>query len=307
MRKYWTYDKCKEVSLKCNTKTELFKNHRDVYGVIYKNKWFELIEHFIKFSKPQGYWTYEKCKIEALKYNSRSDMSKGTFAYFVILRNKWYNLFGHMERIDKKRKRLIYVYEFSDNHCYVGLTCEIKYRNKQHLERDSRSSVYKYIIESGLTPNLYIKTEYVSVEEAILLEEKILNEYKENGWMILNKVKTGGIGSPNIKWTKEMCIIESKKYDKISTYQRNSSSSYTSALKNKWIDEICSHMKRCKSKNGYFNNKELCKIESLKYKNISLFERGCWSACNYSRKNGWLYEFFHKIISKNLPVVQQSK
>lgn len=290
--RHWTYEECKMVALESKTKTELFKNYRRVYDVIYKNKWFELIEHFIKFSKPQGYWTYERCKEEALKYNNKSDMANETFAYFAILRNKWFNLFEHMKKYDKKRKRLIYVYEFGDNHCYVGLTCNIKKRNSEHLGKKPDSSVYKHMIKTKLTPNLYIKTDYVSVEIAVSLEEKILNDYKNNGWNILNKIKTGGIGSNVVKWTKEMCEIETKKYNKLSIYQKNSSSSYASALKNGWIDEICSHMKRCKIKNGYFNNKELCEIESKKYKNISLFQRGCWSAYNYSILNGWLYEFF---------------
>ena len=96
--------------------------------------------------------------------------------------------------------------------------------------------------------------------------------------------------------------------NKISNYQYNSKSSYNTALKNGWIDDICSHMKRCKTKNGFWNNKKLCEIESKKYNNILQFSKGCWSAYNYSKINGWLYEFFPKrFISKNLQVVQLSK
>ena len=254
MRKYWTYDKCKEVSLKCESKIELEKLYGSAYNSIHKNKWF------------------------------------GLFSHFKVIGNKY--------------KRLIYVYEFSDNHCYIGLTGNMKHRNRQHLGKDLNSSVYRYTIVSGLKPNLHIKTEYISVEKAILLESKILNEYKENGWLILNKIKTGGIGSKNIKWNIEECKKESKKYNKIIDFQRGSKSCYNSSLKNGWIDEICFHMKRCKTKNGYWDDKELCRVESKKYRNKKDFYKGCWSAWSYSKKNGWLDEFF---ISKNLPVVQQSK
>ena len=41
-------------------------------------------------------------------------------------------------------KRLIYVYEFSDNSCYIGLTYNIKNRNRQHLE-SNKSPVFNYI------------------------------------------------------------------------------------------------------------------------------------------------------------------
>ena len=51
-------------------------------------------------------------------------------------------------------------------------------------------------------------------------------------------------------------------------------------------------MRRCKSKNGYWNDKELCRKEALKYKNISELQKNCWSVYNYSKINGWLYEFF---------------
>ena len=220
---YWTYERCKEVALSCKTKTEL---NASAYRTICRNKWFELIKHFIK----KIYWTYERCKIEALKYNSRTEMSKVTNSYRVILKNKWFELFEHMKTNTNTKKRLIYVYEFSDNRCYIGLTGDVKRRNNQHLIEDENSSVYKYMIESGLKPELCIKTEYVPVEESILLEEKILNNYKDRGWIILNKIKTGGIGSPNIKWTKDACEKEAKKYDRIIIFQNNSTGAYSSAL-----------------------------------------------------------------------------
>lgn len=34
--------------------------------------------------------------------------------------------------------------------------------------------------------------------------------------------------------------------------------------------------------------KNLCRMESLKYKNISEFQKNCWSAYNYSKINNWL-------------------
>ena len=34
--RHWTYEECKMVALESKTKTELFKNYRRVYDVIYK-------------------------------------------------------------------------------------------------------------------------------------------------------------------------------------------------------------------------------------------------------------------------------
>ena len=89
------------------------------------------------------YWTYEECKIEALKYKNRLDLKEGNkFVFAKINRNRWYELYDHMEIIGNRYKRLIYVYEFPDNTCYVGLTGNIKKRNNQHLNKENGSSVY---------------------------------------------------------------------------------------------------------------------------------------------------------------------
>lgn len=256
--------------------------------------------------KPNGYWTYERCKEIALKCESKVDLqNKHSSVYNNIQKYQWFDLFSHMKIIGNKYKRLIYVYEFDDNYCYVGLTGNIKRRNLQHLEKDQNSSVYKHIFDTKLKPKLIIKSNYISIEESINLEEKILNQYKKNGWFILNKIKTGGLGSINLKWTKEMCEKEAKKYNKKIDYQQNSKSSYNSALKNGWLDDICSHMKQLKKSNGYWNNKELCRKESFKYKNRKEFYIKNWSAWSYSKRNGWLDEFFP--ILKNFQVGQQSR
>lgn len=43
-------------------------------------------------------------------------------------------------------------------------------------------------------------------------------------------------------WTKEKCHEEALKYETKSDFQKFSKSAYSSARKNIWIDEICSHM-----------------------------------------------------------------
>ena len=238
--------------------------------------------------KPTGYWTYERCKEEALKYKYRYEFDKNNCtAYRTALRNKWLDLFDHMERIGNKVKRLLYVYEFSDNHCYIGLTGN---KNRRHLDhfKDKDSSVNKHYIKTGLEPKLYIKTEYLPVVDAVLLEEKFLNEYKENNWIILNQVKTGGIGGNDIKWNKETCKDASLKCKNARQFGKKYSGAYKVAAKYNWLDEFFPKT----SKKGYWNDKDLCREEAKKYKNRIEFCYGSWAAYNYSSKNNWLYEFF---------------
>ena len=49
--------------------------------------------------KPNGYWTYNKCKDEALKYNTRWELGKNCpGAYNSIIKNKWQDdIFSHIK------------------------------------------------------------------------------------------------------------------------------------------------------------------------------------------------------------------
>jgi len=47
---------------------------------------------------------------------------------------------------------------------------------------------------------------------------------------------------------KRKCKEESLKYNNRTDFRKKSNGSYSSALKNKWLEEICSHMKTKKRK-----------------------------------------------------------
>lgn len=243
--------------------------------------------------KPYGYWTYENCKIEALKYNYKSEFDKNNMtAYRTVLKNKWYDLFSHMIPIGNKYKRLIYVYEFEDNHCYIGLTGNIERRNNQHFgkEKSKSSSVLKHINNTNLIPKLIKLTDYIPVKDAIEKEKYYVEKYKNEDWIILNKTKTGGIGGKDIKWNKKLCKDASLKCKNAREFGKKYSGAYKNCVKYNWLDEFFPNT----SKNNYFNNKKLCEKEAKKYKNRSEFCYGSWSAYNFSNKNNWLDEFFPK-------------
>jgi predicted GIY-YIG superfamily endonuclease len=199
-------------------------------------------------------------------------------------------------------KRLIYVYEFPDNVCYVGLTCNIEKRKNEH-SNNNKSSVFKYIEKVGHNYKLIIKSDYIDVYEAIILEESVLNEYKINGWKILNRIKTGGVGNSIIKWDYKSCEAEALKYNKMGDFIKMSIGAYTAAIKNNWIDDITLHFDKTSSK-FYWNNKNRCEIESKKYKGIYEFKNKNWTAYNYSKLNNWLSEFYPKRVTTAKNVYQ---
>lgn len=103
--------------------------------------------------------------------------------------------FQHIEQKSKKY-RLIYVCEFEEEKSvYVGLTCHFNKRKTEHLT-EAASAVYQHVLETGMIPVIRKVTEYISAKEASKKEGEFVELYKANGWKILNKVKTGGLGAP---------------------------------------------------------------------------------------------------------------
>lgn len=232
---YWTYEKCKEEIYKYE-KISDFKN-KMLYKIILDNHWYDILD-IKRIIKPKGYWTYERCKITTLNYTDIMIFKKENGgAYYQIFKNNWYELFDHMRRLPNFYKRLIYVYEFPDNTCYVGLTCNLDRRCKQHF-KDVDSSVYKYINEKNLQPILRIKSDYINIKDAVKMENDTLSLYINNGWNILNKNKTGSIGMTRLLWNKEKCISEIKKYKTHGEFRKNSPGAYNSSFKNGWLYEI---------------------------------------------------------------------
>ncbi|MFC1670113.1 hypothetical protein ACFL20_06935 [Spirochaetota bacterium] len=89
------------------------------------------------------------------------------------------------------------------------------------------------------------------------------------------------------RWTKKLCKEEASKYMIRSEFQKKSSGAYDAALRNKWLDDICKHMKWVKKPNGYWT-KDLCKKEAKKYNSRSEFKQKAPSAYKASNREGWL-------------------
>ena len=179
------------------------------------------------------------------------------------------------------------VYEFNDNSIYVGLTFNLDKRHKKHLKV---GTVYNHI-QLGKKYVLKQLTEYIDIDSAKQKEYEFVRHYKNNGWIILNKSKTGGLGSTTNGWTKEKCRIESLKYTTRFEFQKNSSGSYNSAWSNKWLDEICTHMK------SRIWTKEKCRIEALKYNSREEYSRNSSGSYSSALKNKWLDEICVHMIS----------
>lgn len=284
---YWNnYKKCKEIVLLCRSRSELHKKYGGAYNNIISNNWIDLFDNYLPLKSKN--WTYNECKEEALKHKHRGEMwNVSSNACSKILKNGWdKELFKHMEPIGSRKKRLIYVYEFSNYSCYVGLTCNINKRNIQHTTTDFKSIVYKTILKN-ISYSLVIKTDYINYKEAIILEGVILNNYKNNGWVILNKNKTGGLGGNVQKYDFDTCLNEALKYKTKQEFICMSPKIYSAIITNNFIDDIYSKVGWNKKLINYWTL-EKCKEDALKFNSFKDFQKNSKSCYKFSCKNGFL-------------------
>jgi len=238
---YWTKEKCIEISLKCENREQFKKEFRSAYNSAYKNKWlYEICSHMsYENHVSNNYWTKEKCQEITLKYNTRSEFCKNNrSAYDCALKNNWLNdICSHMKICGTLYSRLVYLFEFSDNSVYVGLTYNYEKRYKDHLTTDISSSVYKHIKETGLLPLCKKLTEYINIKNAMKLEIYYIKYYKDLGYNVLNKTKGGEYGGGYFKCNYETCKKEAEKYTR-KDFRKYKRYSYDKSKKEGWIKDF---------------------------------------------------------------------
>lgn len=291
----WTKDNCRKVALQYNSRGEFSKNSRTCYTISARNKWLDDICSHMKFIKKRsGYWTFNKCKEVALKCDSQKEFYKNfRMAYESAKKNDWLDdIRTHFKIVGNRYERLIYAILFKDKSVYIGLTHDVEKRYWQHLNREY-GTVYKHMDKTGLVPNCIKLTPLLDINSAKLEEKKFVEKYKNDGFFILNKAKTGALGSSIKKWGFEECKNEALKYKSRNEFCIQSSGAYQSSIKNKWLDELCSHMVLKYKPNGYWTY-NTCKESSSTCKNKEEFYKKFGGGFVAAKKNGWLNIFFPK-------------
>ena len=93
---YWIFDRLKEEALKYRSSSEFQLSSKTAYSTAAKrNGWLlDICAHMNDGKKPNGYWTLDNVRIEALKYKSRSEFKRNSAsAYSYALKNNWLDLF----------------------------------------------------------------------------------------------------------------------------------------------------------------------------------------------------------------------
>lgn len=281
MKIQWNHDKVKEEALKYNTRSIFQRKMMGAYEYAVRHGILEEVCSHMEVKKNK--WTKELIKEVALKYNTRREFQIGNRGAYQFARkhNLLDEVCSHMIFPGNTLKRCIYVCEFPDNHCYIGLTYNMQVRENRRVSNEN-DIVTIHKDKTGLEYTYKMLTDgYVDAERAMVLEGEFLEEYRNNGWFTLNRCKTGGLGSITNKWDYDSVKQEALLYKTRSAFKKGSKGAYDYARKHKIINEVCSHMEIKKHKWTY----DMVKEEALKYNTRTEFYKGSRNACEYARKN----------------------
>ena len=283
-KKRWTSKElCAEEAKKFNNRKEFAEFSSGAWAAAQQKGWLDEICSHMEVRWQKKWDTKSKCAKEAKKYKNRTDFQRySPGAWNAANKHNWLDeICSHMETYGNLFLRCIYAFEFSDISVYIGLTDNIQRREKQHL-KSSNSAVYKHIQKTSLTPILQILHEYTDKELAKTLEKFYIEDYRSKGWNILNRAKAGSLGGKYVFWTYEECKSHALQCNTRSEFITKYPGAYASAIKNKWLDDICQHME---IKFEIKNNSDTVRLEALKYKTRQEFRHGSNSAYEYARKH----------------------
>jgi hypothetical protein len=301
---YWTKKQCFNFSSQFTLLSEFSKSiNGHVRTVIHKNGWWdELTNHMTKDVNMPGYWDDEKvCREEASKYTSKSKFQKEcSGAYKAAIRNNWLDDMFPMTEAEKQN-----LYWSNKDNCHKEA---VKYKTRTEFSKGSRKA-YRFACKNKWIDD--ICSHMQSVPPGYWTKDKVLNEalkYEnregfrkgspgavtaaiKKGWW--NEVVKHMKSVDNISWTKEIAISEAYKYHTITSFQKENPKAYSAVVRRGWSEEAFAHMhKRNQKPKGYWDNKEICFLESNKYNHRSEFQDKCSGAYKAAKKNGWLNIMF---------------
>jgi len=203
-KKYkWTKAELKELAYKFNRRIDFRKAHGGAYKAIMDNKYYELLEHMPK----QKRWSNDELHEEALKYSSRGEFLKKANSIYNVARARGLldKICSHMQPSGHFYKRCIYLCEFEDGTVYIGLTFSVRDRTLRR-EKDPNDAVTKYQSKTNLSYETKQISDFLSLKEAVRLEEEIRQKYLNEGRKVLNRTKCGSVGATYSSQEKTKCL-----------------------------------------------------------------------------------------------------
>lgn len=254
----WNYETCYKEAQKYKTRKEFQNNNVSAYTRALQYKWLEDYTWFKPAQTGQTRWTRERCYEEAKRYIYTEDFRQlSKVAYNKSRKNGWQDDYVWLSNKPKQTKISNRVVFWTKDKCYEEAK---KYKTRTEFQyAKGASAAYKKSVKNG-----WIK-EYEWMQPKVKQNgywnnyERCFNEAKkyktrtefqyakgasraykysvQNGWIdsftwMQPKQKESGY------WTKERCILESKKYQRKNDFRKKSPSAYTIAKRNGWYKDF---------------------------------------------------------------------
>ena len=246
------------------------------------------------------YWTKERILADALKYKTRTEWAKASGSAVIAAKKLgiYKEAVKDMSYAGNKFKRCVYIILLPEQKiAYVGLTFNFKVRINLHL---STKRIKDLIVLYG-RKSIKIKqiTKYVSTEEAVKLETKLINDFEVSGWKILNKTIGGERGGSAKKWPKERILETTNGYKSFRKWREENGLAYDCARRFgnllEEIRKILPNDYNIKPRTKWTN--EAILKEALRFKTLKEFRLNSLSCYQAARK----YKILHLAVKHMKP------
>ena len=297
----YTFEFCHELAAKCKNRSDFAKLVGCRYSKIYADGWLDIFAaEFNWMNKSESMserlrkYSNDVIYDAAKKYTKLADFkAKDVNMYNRAVKRHLLHQFTWLQRNDGVKDCFadnIYVYEFADTKvAYVGRTVNPKQRDADHHKEGD--SVYEYAIHSNSDiPCVKYIYNNIKVAQGQILEDAVMQQYKDAGWQLLNKQKGGGCGNL-FRISKTKLMKTAHKYEFFRDLYLNDRPTYDALAKYGWLCE-CTWLKYMKAMPGIWDDKEKCKMEASKYNGREAFRIGSSTAFKTAWRNGWIDEWF---------------
>lgn len=254
----WNYETCRIEALKYKTRKEFQNNNVSAYTRALQYNWLKDYTWFKPAKTGQIRWTKQRCYEEATKYIYIEDFRNASYiAYEKARINKWLNDYYWLIKKPKQSKIPKSELYWTKAKCLKEAR---KYKSRTEFQHaKGAGAAYKISLKNGwineydwmipkAKPNKYWDNYDRCYEEAKKYKSRTEFQYaKGAGRAYKYSVKNGWIDSftwmsPKRKqkgyWTKERCIIESKKYQTKKEFKKKSPSADTISKRNGWYKDF---------------------------------------------------------------------
>lgn len=196
---------------------------------------------------------------------------------------------AHMAHIGNHAIRAIYAIEFSGRSVYVGLTYNY---DKRYSEHKNRKGLQKRF--TSLTHYFRRFDEWLPIEEAKKKEAETIDEYRKNGWTILNRAKAGAVGVSIYSYDLDEVTKLVKGFASVGDFRKEHPNEYNWALKHGHWADISQHLTRA-LEHGKHSKQSIARL-ARDYNDISEFAAAYPSEYSVAVQAGYWKE-----ISSHMP------